>query len=195
MIIRTMALTLALLVTFPAFAAAPVPVWQIVKADSHLGFEGNQMGAPFQGEFKSFDGTIAFDPANLAGGKADITIDMSSADANSTDRNKYLPMSDWFNTAKFPSAHFTVTGFEKGLDKNQYIAKGNLTIRDVTLPIMLPFNLDITKNPTGESVAKMTAETALNRLDFGVGQGEWKDTSSVANQVKVKITLTAIQKP
>lgn len=196
MIKRTFLLTLALLFTLPAFAAAPVvPVWQIVKQDSTIGFEGTQMGAPFQGTFKSFDGTIAFDPANLAASKADITIHMDSADANSTDRNKYLPMADWFNTAQFPDARFVTTAIEQGLDKNQYVAKGNLTIRDVTLPITLPFKLDITKNEAGESVAKMNGGATLNRLDFGVGQGEWKDTSSVANPVKITISLTAIHKP
>lgn len=188
-------LALSLLCSAPVMAAtatpAAAPVWTIVKAESTLGFEAIQMGAPFQGQFKGFDGIITFDPDNLAASKADITIAMDSADAGSDDRNKNLPAKDWFNTESFPDAHFVTKSITKGLDKNQYVANGNLTIRDVTLPISLPFTLVITKNDSGESVAKMNGEAVLNRLDYGVGQGEWKDTKSVENQVKIKISLTA----
>lgn len=188
-------LALILFCAIPAQAAAPAPSgpasWSIVKAESTLGFEAVQMGAPFEGKFKAFDGIISFDPNNLPASKADITISMDSADAGSDDRNKNLPTKDWFNTDSFPDAHFKTKSITKGLDKNQYVAKGDLTIRDVTLPISLPFTLVITKNDSGESVAKMNGEAIINRLDYGVGQGEWKDTKSVENQVKIKILLTA----
>jgi polyisoprenoid-binding protein YceI len=182
--------------SLPALAETTktVPSWTIVKESSTLGFEGEQMGASFKGNFKSFDGTIQFDPNNLGMSKVNITIPIDSIEANSTDRNKYARMPDWFDTAKFPDAHFVTTSIEKGLDKNQYVAKGNLTIRDVTLPITLPFMLDIIKTDSGESVAKMNAQTSVNRLDYNVGQGEWKDTQSVGNQVKINISLTAKQK-
>lgn len=186
---------IALFCATPASAAAVSPAtapnWVIVKDASTLGFEAVQMGAPFQGYFKGFDGIIAFDPNNLPASKAEITIDMGSADAGSEDRNKYLPMPDWFNVSAFPDAHFVTRSITKGLDQNQYVASGDLTIRGVTLPISMPFMLVITKRDSGESVAKMNGEAVINRLDYGVGQGEWKDTKSVENQVKIKVSLTA----
>lgn len=182
-------LTLALSV--PALAQGAAPVWSIVKGDgaSTIGFEGVQMGAPFDGEFREFDGNILFDPANLPGSKAMITIHLDSVDAHSTDRTKYLPMADWFNTAKFPTATFVTTVIDKGLDINQYVARGDLTIRDVTLPVTLPFTLTM----TGDQ-AVMTGETSINRVDFGVGQGQWSDVKTVGADVKIKIKLTAIKK-
>lgn len=184
---------LALVLTVPAMAQAQQTVqgWRIIPAESHLEFEGTQMGAPFKGSFGSFDGKIDFDPANLPASKADITIQMDSVDATSTDRNKYLRMADWFNVAKFPEARFVTTAIEKGLDTNQYVAKGNLTIRDVTLPVILPFTLMIMTTDSGEKIARMTGETAINRLDFGVGQGQWSDVKSVGNQVKLRVKLEA----
>lgn len=177
---------------FPALAQEPPNTgWQIIAEQSRLEFEGTQMGAPFKGSFGSFGGKIDFDPANLAASKVDITIQMDSVDASSTDRNKYLRMADWFNVAKFPEAHFVTTGIEKGLDTNQYVAKGNLTIRDITLPVVLPFTLNITTTDLGGTIAKMSGETTLNRLDFGVGQGQWQDVKTVANQVRLQVTLTA----
>jgi polyisoprenoid-binding protein YceI len=190
---KTIGLFLILLgLAVPAQAQAPsIQAWRIVAEESHLDFEGTQMGADFKGSFGAFEGKINFDPANLAASKADITIMMDSVDATSPDRNKYLRMADWFDVAKFPEAHFVTTSIEKGLDTNQYVATGDLTIRDVTLPVILPFTLDITTTDSGESIARMTGETALNRLDFGIGQGQWKDVKTVANQVKLRVTVTA----
>ena len=31
--------------------------------------------------------------------------------------------------------------------------------------------------------------TKIERVDFGVGQGEWQDTSTVANDVKINFAL------
>lgn len=174
--------------------AQDVPSWHIIPAESTLEFEGLQMGAPFQGHFNEFNGTIQFDAARLSDSKANITIDLGSVDAGSADRDSNLKMKDWFNVAAFPDARFVTTGFEKGLAANQYVARGNLTIRDVTLPVVLPFTLDIAKNDSGVNIATMQGETAINRLDFGVGQGQWSDTKSVGNQVKLRIKLKASEK-
>lgn len=187
-------LAMTLLFAAPARAETAIAEWSIVKDSSTLRFDAVQMGAPFEGSFKTFGGKIAFDPANLPASKVDMSIDMSSVEASSSDRNNYLPMPDWFNTDAFPEAHFVTTAITKGLDKNQYVAKGDLTIRNVTLPISMPFTLDITKSDSGVEIAKMNGEAVLNRLDYGVGQGEWKDTKSVENQVKIKVSLTAQKK-
>ncbi len=180
----------------PALASdgADAPEWKIIAEDSTLEFEGTQMGAPFKGVFKSFDGIIHFDAGNLKGSNAQITIEMDSVDANSPDRNGSIRMPDWLDTVQFPQARFITMGFEKGLAPDQYVASGQLTIRNVTLPVTLPFTLVIDKEGDGNEAARMTGETMLNRLDFGVGQGEWKDTKSVGNEVRVRISLKAVRK-
>ncbi len=172
-----------------------VPEWRIIPAESHIEFEGTQMGATFKGHFQSFAGKILFDAANLPASSARITIDIGSADAASSDRNKYMRMADWFNVDHFPESQFVTTAIEKGLGNNEYVAKGNLTIRDVTLPITLPFTLDITKTDSGVQQARMSGETSINRLDFGVGQGQWADTKTVANPVKLRILVVASPSP
>lgn len=185
-----------LALTGPASIAAraqdnAVPEWRIIPAESHIEFEGTQMGALFKGHFQNFGGKIHFDAANLAESRARITIDTGSADAASTDRNKYMRMADWFNVDQFPEAEFATTAIEKGLGNHEYVAKGNLTIRDVTLPVVLPFTLNITKTDSGAEQARMIGETTINRLDYGVGQGQWADTKTVANPVKLRILVVA----
>ena len=44
-------------------------------------------------------------------------------------------------------------------------------------------------------VAKMNASVGLNRLAFGVGQGDWKTTEVVPGTVTVNISLTAKRAP
>lgn len=172
----------------PASARADsLPQWTIDPAQSHLTFEATQMKAPFTGEFKKFGGTIAFDPAHPESGTAAITIDMASVDTKSSDRDANLPTSPWFFTESFPESRFEVASFEKTGD-NTYIAHGKLTIREVTLPLDLPFTLDLTE---GGKTAHVKGETALQRLDYNVGTGDWKDTATVGNSVTVKIDLTA----
>lgn len=169
------------------------PQWRIVTGESRIEFEGTQMGAPFKGHFPEFSGQIFFDPANLAASRADITIETGSADASSSDRTKYLRMPDWFNVDVFPQARFVTTAIEKGLGNQQYVARGDLTIRDVTLPVVLPFTLEFSTTDSGADRAVMTGETAINRLDYGVGQGQWTDTKTVANTVKLRVSLVAVK--
>ena len=171
-----------------ARAADPVTAWAIDPAQSSLTFEATQMKAPFTGTFKKFDGTILFDPARLEESSAAIKIDMASVDTNSADRDANLPTSPWFFTESFPESKFEAAKFEKTAE-NAYVAHGNLTIRDVTLPVDLPFTLEITADPAGGQTAKMQGTLTLQRLDYGVGSGDWKDTSTVGNPVVVKVLL------
>jgi cytochrome b561 len=97
-------------------------------------------------------------------------------------------MPDWFDVKKWPEARFVTTGFEKGLDRDAYVARGTLMIRDKTVPITLPFTLTIEGNR-----AEMRGETSLNRLDAGVGQGQWSDTKSVGAEVKIRIHVVAVR--
>lgn len=166
----------------------PAGGWAIDKNLSTIKFTATQYGQPFEGSF-GFDGQILFDPENLASAKADITIDISSIKTGASDRDGQAKGAEWFDATKFPVARFETQSFEnKGA--NTYLAKGTLTIRDKSLPLDLPFTLDITKKDAQET-AHMTAEIKLNRLDFSIGQGQWQSTDAIGGDVKVIIDLTA----
>ncbi len=178
-----------------AMAQDKAPSWTIMKEESAIRFEAVQMGAPFEGRFGAFDGTILFDPDNLPGSHAEITIDIGSLDATSADRNKYLPMADWFALSSYPVARFVTKSMERGLESAQFVARGDLTIRNVTLPVTLPFRVTFENDAVaGTQTAIMSGETTVNRLDFGVGQGEWKDTKTVGAEVRVLVAIRAVRK-
>ena len=165
--------------------AAPAPAWNVDKGASKVAFASSFDGGAFTGAFRRWDAAIRFDPANLAGSSVKATFDMTSALTGDDGRDQALPQADWFAAAKFPKATFAATSF-KALGGNRYQAVGTLTIRGVAKPLTLPFTLVITGG-----VAKMTASVGLNRLAFGVGQGEWKTTEVVPGTVTVNISLTA----
>jgi polyisoprenoid-binding protein YceI len=165
--------------------AAPAPAWTVDKGASKVAFSSSFDGGAFSGSFRRWDAAIRFDPANLTGSSAMVTFDMTSAVTGDSGRDDALPQDDWFAAGRFPKATFTAKSF-MALGGNRYQAVGDLTIRGVTKPLTLPFTLVITGG-----VAKMNASVGLNRLAFGVGQGEWKTTEVVPGTVTVNISLTA----
>ena len=175
----------ALLALLPLNAQAAVTHWVIDPAKSTLGFAGTQQGAPFDGKFTGFAGTIDFDPASPQSGRADVVVDIKTITTGSPDRDAYLPQDDWFAAGRFPQAHYAVQSFSPA-GKDRYVAHGQLKIRDKTLPLDLPFTLRI-----DGATAHAAGQAKLKRLDYGIGQGEWKDTSSVGDAVTVKLDITA----
>lgn len=161
--------------------------WAIVPDISKLQFQAVLYNAPFTGDFKNFDGTILFNPDDLSTAKADITVQLRDVATGDSDRDTNIVGTEWFDTIQYPTAHYVTTRFEKA-EGNNYVAVGDLTIRGQTMPLIIPFTLDI-ENDT----AHMRSEFTLDRTNFGIGQGQWADESAVKHDVKVLIDLKAAQ--
>ena len=169
----------------------PAPVWLVDKNQSSITFTGTQMGKKFEGVFKNFDAEISFDPEAPRGSHVKVTIDTASADTQDTERDGIIKDTLWFDVKNFPIATYESEQFSK-TNATDFVAEGTLTIRDVTLPVNLPFTLDITEDKdSGNKTARMTAHVSLNRSLFKLGQKDWADPKSVANNVDVAITVVA----
>jgi polyisoprenoid-binding protein YceI len=160
--------------------------YAVQPSGSTLGFTSSFQGSSFDGQFSKWTAAISYDQAKLAASKFDVTVDLSSAKTGDSDRDSALPGADFFDTAKYPQAHFVTTGFRQ--QGSQVIADGNLTLRGVTKPV----SLNVTFKPQG-SGATLDVSGTVNRLDFGVGGGQYKDTTVIAAAVKVTahLVLTA----
>ena len=169
----------------PALALAAPPTWTVDKAASKLGFSTSVSGAALNGAFRSWDAVIHFDPNDLAHSDVAVTVDIASAATGNGDADASLPDQDWLWTSHFPRATFVAKSF-RATGPGRYEAAGVLTVRGVAKPLTLPFTLAITGR-----AAKMNAQVALNRLAFGVGQGEWKATDTVPATVSVNVALAA----
>ena len=180
----------ALLAAAPAAVlAAPAPAWTVDRAASNITFASSFSGDAFTGKFARWSAVIRFDPANLPGSSVTATIEPASALTGDKDRDQSLPSDDFFAAAKFPKATFVSTSI-RSVGPGRYEAVGQLTLRGVTRPLTLPFALAITG-----AQAKMTAKVAINRLAFGVGQGEWKAVESIPAAVGLAVSLTATRAP
>jgi polyisoprenoid-binding protein YceI len=177
-------LTLLFALALPCVASAAD--YTVQPSGSTLGFTSSFQGSSFDGQFSKWTAAISYDQAKLAASKFDVTVDLSSAKTGDSDRDSALPGADFFDTAKYPQAHFVTTGFRQ--QGSQVIADGNLTLRGVTKPV----SLNVTFKPQG-SGATLDVSGTVNRLDFGVGGGQYKDTTVIAAAVKVTahLVLTA----
>jgi polyisoprenoid-binding protein YceI len=129
---------------------------------------------------------VDFSPASLAAGKFDVAIDMGSADTRDKERDDTLRMPDLFNIAKFPRATYVASQFvAKGAG---FEGTGKLTLRGVALNVPISFTF-APGTDAGKPVATLKGTATVKRLLFGVGQGEWKSTEWISDDVQVQFSL------
>jgi polyisoprenoid-binding protein YceI len=172
----------------PAPAAAPatgaLPHY-VQAAGSSLGFSFEQAGAQSSGSFRQFATTLDYDEKNLAAGKLNVKVQIASLDTQDKDRDTTLNSADLFDSQKFPTATYEASSLAKGA--NGVEAVGKLTIRGVTKDLRVPLKIA----PAGSGL-ELSGSVTIKRLDFGVGQGEWKSTEWVGDAVKLtyKVVLS-----
>jgi len=176
---------IVLALALPGLAAATD--YTVQPAGSTLAFHGTFQGDGFDGHFGTFEAAIAYDPAHLDASKFDVTVDLATAKTGDNDRDGALPGSDFFDVAKFPKAHFVTTAFHQ--NGSTVTADGNLTLRGVTKPVSLTVNF----TPSGKA-ATLDVKGTVQRLDFGVGGGDYADTSVIANDVTITAHLNLVAK-
>jgi polyisoprenoid-binding protein YceI len=165
-----------------AAAAGAAASFTADAAQSRLEFVGVQAGAEFKGVFHKFTASVDFAPDALASSKIDVQIDMNSVDSMDKDRDTTIRGKDVFDVAHNPTAHYatkTITKTAAG-----FAAVGALTLHGVTKDVPIEFQFA----PAGGG-AKLSGSAKLNRLDFGVGQGDWKSTDTVGDAVKINFSL------
>jgi polyisoprenoid-binding protein YceI len=151
---------------------------------SEIRFVSKQMGVNFEGRFRKWNANVVFLPDNLARSKAEFDIELASIDLESDDSESEIKGPLWFNTAKFPVAHFASTSM-KSLGGDKFEISGQLTIKGVAKNAIVPVSLK--KDAAGNTVADGTF--SVKRLDYGIGLGLWADTETVANDVVVRVHM------
>ena len=174
-----------LLLTLPAHAGR----WVSHPDKSRLSFTALQQGNEFQGVFDDFSAGFVFDPANPDGGSVAATIRLASVDTEYDARDEYLLLDEWFHTDAWPDATYVADKFTRVAD-DEYAAQGILTLRGISKPVELRFTLLV--DDLGEN-AVLVGSAEFLRLDFGVGQGDWVDTSWIGNQVTINMELQLLR--
>ncbi|MDB5583014.1 MAG: cytochrome [Bradyrhizobium sp.] len=162
--------------------AAPLD-WEMTRGK--LDFTTSWSGALVKGGFGRWDAEILFSPGKLAQSRIAVRIDIRSVTTRDAQQTEALPGSDWFDAAQFPAASFSSTSI-RSLGGNRYEARGDLTLRGVKRPLIVPFQVTI----TGDRAAA-SGGFSLDRTLFGIGQGEWLATDQIPANVTVSFSLQA----
>ena len=174
---------LAVSIAVPSLAA-------VLKTDAAKSFVSatfKQLNVPVEARFKKFNAQIDFDSAKPETSKASIEIDVPSFDLGEPEYNKEVQKKEWFNGAQFPKATF-VSSALKPAGAGRYEVSGKLAIKGKTADVSFPMTVK-------KEGASQVFEGALpiKRLAFNIGEGEWKDTSMVADEVVIKFRVVTTQ--
>lgn len=166
-------------------AAAPAMAgdWEVMESGSRIGFVATYEDTPFDAWFRSFDARIKFDPEALDGASFDIRIDVSSVDSGSRDRDEGMKENEWFAAGEHPEARFRADRFER-ISEQRFKAIGQLAVKDVNRALEVPF----TWQQSGDQ-AVLTAETEVQRGQFGIGTGEWAGDDTIGFKVTIRAQL------
>ncbi|MBT8516545.1 YceI family protein [Polynucleobacter paneuropaeus] len=155
----------------------------IDAAKSKITFTTKLMGSNLNGGFSKFSGKVDFNPDQPEKAKANLVIEIASFNAGGDDLQEEARGKDWFNTKSFPTANF-VSDSVKNLGNNRLEIAGKLSIKGKVMPLTMA----VTYQVQGKQVI-FDSSFQLLRLDYGLGAGNWADTSAVANEVPVKVHL------
>ena len=175
--------------------ATATQTWAIDAAHSEAGFAVKHlMISTVKGRFGNVTGTIVLDEANPSASTVDATIDVATIDTRQEQRDAHLRSADFFDVDTFPAIRFRSTAVEAVSD-GEYRVTGDLTIRDVTKPVVLHVEeTGRARDPWGGDRVGFTAETKIERSDFGLTWNQVLEAGGVAvgNDVKISLDIEAI---
>lgn len=144
-----------------------------------------QMNVPVEAKFKKFSAAIDYDAAKPDAAKATVEVETASLDLGEADMNKEVAKKEWFNAAQFPKATF-VSSAIKSAGAGKLTVTGKLTIKGKAADVTFPLTV---KADGGKQVFE--GALPIKRLAYNIGEGEWKDTGMVADDVTIKFHVVA----
>ncbi|MFB7476720.1 YceI family protein [Kitasatospora sp. NPDC056184] len=164
--------------------------WTIDATHSEIGFAvRHAMVTNVKGRFTEYDGKLHLDGTTPTNSSAELVIKVGSVDTNQAQRDEHLRTSDFFAAETFPEIRFSSTAAERVRD-DSYRLTGNLTIKDVTRPIVL--DLDFTGaavDAYGVDRVGFEGKAVLDRTDWGLTYNAALETGGVLIGEKVKLTF------
>ncbi len=185
----------------PPVVAAPVVVpadpntWRIDAGHSDLSFSIRHFVSRVRGTFGKWAGTIIVDTIDVTKGSVDVTIQGTSIDTQSENRDNDLRSANFFEVEKYPTITFRSTKVEGR--KDDLTVTGDLTIRGVTKPVVLKGRYLGVTAPDQRGTRRMgfEATTTINRLDFGVTWNRAAEGGGVmlGDEVRIDIAIEAMK--
>jgi polyisoprenoid-binding protein YceI len=170
--------------------------WHIDLSHSHIQFSvRHMMISKVRGRFEQFSGNVELDEQNPVNSRVEVQIEAASIDTKSADRDKHLRSPDFFDAEQFPYLTFKSKRVEQ-IDATHGRIIGDLTIRDVTREVVLDAEYaGQAKSPWGTTSAGFSAETKINRKEWGLNWNVALETGGwlVSDEITISIELELVQ--
>ncbi len=192
--------SLVFCLTFPASAqsASLDHLYPIEASHSYVQFEATYMGyAKVRGNFRSFKGSIYYDPQSPDKTSISFQIDVESINTNNDWRDRDLKSGNWFQTEQYPYIRFVSRKVQPKGDEFQVV--GDLTIKETTMEIqfLMPRPLGVIKDIRGDHQVIFTGSYALNRKEYGVMGKNWSQVkegiAALSDEVTIEFSLLGKQ--
>ena len=162
--------------------------WIVDPAHSEMSFSVRHlMISKVRGTFDSFSATIET-AENPLESKVAASAQVASINTNDDGRDTHLKSADFFDADTFPTLEFSSTGVSEG--GNGVIVTGDLTLHGVTKSVTLDVDFGgFGTDPYGNYKLGLTANTEINREDFGLTWNAALEAGGVLVGEKVTITI------
>jgi polyisoprenoid-binding protein YceI len=143
--------------------------WSVDPTHSSVGFVARHlMVTKVRGRFTDYhaDLEVGEHPSDSA---LDVTVQVASIDTGEAGRDDHLRSADFFDVERYPTLRFVSTAVEAGASDDTWLVTGDLTIRDVTRPVVLEVVFEgAATDPWGNERASFSATTEVDREDWGL---------------------------
>ena len=163
---------------------------QVIFKVKHMGI------STVTGRFDLIEGSYTFDDADMSKSSVETTITAASINTNKQKRDKHLKSPEFLNVEKYPTITFKSKEVKKG-DGEDFIIVGDLTINGVTKQVELDAEYGgKAQDPMGDERTAFTAETKIDRKDFGITWNKTLDSGGlvVGDDVKIELEVEGIRK-
>lgn len=163
--------------------------WNVDASHSSIGFSvKHMMVSKVRGSFGDFGADVEANETDLTAANIAFNIKVASINTGSVDRDNHLRSADFFDAETYPEIKFVANNITKKDD--EYEIAGDITIKDVTKPIVFEAEYGGKgTNPWGQEVVAFSAETKINREDFGLTWNQALETGGVLVGKDIKITI------
>ncbi len=155
-------------------------IWNVANEGVSIAFELPEQGT--KGTLSGLKATIDFDVNNLEKSKITATVDVKTLKTDDAGKDEHLLSADFFNAEKFPTISFTSTAIKA--NGKDFVAIGNLTLKDSTKTIEIPFQF--VEDTKGNGVLKGTMDIIPNQ--YGVTKKPKAGKGNVIVTITVPIT-------
>lgn len=166
--------------------------WNIDPTHSQVQFSVKHLGlSTVRGSFGQLSGVISEENGQVEGAEADI--DIASISTNQQGRDDHLRSADFFDVAKYPTAHFKMIKADRKGDELTVV--GDLSIRGVTKPVTLKGEVaGPAKDPWGNRKVSASVEGKISRAEWGLVWNQTLETGGllVSDDVKLAIEVQAV---